>query len=203
MFYPMLLLKSPVFTKRNHTCVPKLFFFYNLFELPLYTILLCRCSWFNDKSFSFQQEFWRWSINMTCPIHYSKFEYRAFHDRSIQRLSPVIYRSRIVVKLSRPYSYISVNASFQLQKIMHYFRSLPGLMAARRGEYTNMFFPSGLVSHPRRDQNPGARDLSGTEGCFPHPEKFPPLTQPHVLWGKYNKTHNMVFNKLIVDFSTS
>lgn len=134
------------------------------------------CSWFYDKSFSIQQEFWRWSINMTCTIHSSKFEYWAFHDRSIQRLS-LLYIARASSWSSpRPYSYISVNASFQLQKIMHYFRSLPGLMAARRGEYTNMFFPSGLVSHPRRNQNPGAWDLSGSEGCFPHPEKFPPLT---------------------------
>lgn len=92
----------------------------------------------------------------------------------------VIYRFWYIYepseRASRLYSYISVNASFQLQKIIHYFRSPLGLMAARLGEYTNMFFPAGLVSHPRRDQNSGARDLSGSEGYFPPPEKFTPLT---------------------------
>lgn len=127
-----------------------------------------------DKSFSIQQGFWRWSMNMTCPILFLKFEYRTFYDCSIQRLLLLYIARAPLSSTPRPYSYISVNASFQLQKIMHYFRYLPGLMAARLGEYTNMFFLAGLVSRPRRDrEEPRGPRFIGYWGLFPPSREIP------------------------------
>lgn len=180
--------------------------YFSIFRLNLYrkiSYLTGCCLRLNDKSFSIQQGFWRWSMNMTCLILFLKFEYRTLYDRSIQRLLLLYIVRTPLSSTPRPYSYISVNASFQLQKIMHYFRYPPGLMAARLGEYTNMFFLAGLVSHPRRDrEEPRGPRFIGYWGLFPPIQRNSHHLQPHFLWGKYNKSHCTSFKKRILDFNT-